>query len=105
MVGQMLTTGSQTLTEDLTNLQNSAPSWPMQFPPNLLQYVENGRNPNLFQRTFVDRVQEFNQREKGRCEGFRAFQSILAKEWAAADPEMEEEIKKVLDKTGNTMDK
>lgn len=68
-------------------------------PPELVQYVENGRNPDIYTREFVELVRRGNQLMKGRNEAFRTFRDILAEEMGKAMPEVREDARKVLEGT------
>lgn len=68
-------------------------------PPELLQYVENGRNPDIYTREFVELVRRGNQLMRGKNEAFRSFRDVLAEEMGKAMPEVREDAKKVLEAT------
>jgi hypothetical protein len=53
-------------------------------PPELLEYVENGRNPDIYTREFVELVRRGNQLMRGKTAGFGAFRDVLAADMAAA---------------------
>lgn len=65
-----------------------------------MRMVEEGRNPDIHQREFVEKTWELNQKLKGRSESYAQFRDIFAKELASAVPEMKEDVKKVVEATG-----
>ena len=53
--------------------------------PNLLiGYVENGRNPDIYTREFVEGTRRTNQIMRGKTTAFASFRDILAGEMEAA---------------------
>lgn len=70
------------------------------MPPELLEYVENGRNPDIYTREFVELVRRGNQLAKGKQRAFADFRDVLAEQMAAAMPELREDVARVVDATG-----
>jgi mediator of RNA polymerase II transcription subunit 10 len=69
-------------------------------PPELLAYVENGRNPDIYTREFVETVRRGNQLLKGKLHAFGSFRDVLAAEMAAAMPELRQDVDRVCEATG-----
>ncbi|KAG5921909.1 hypothetical protein E4U42_005668 [Claviceps africana] len=69
-------------------------------PPELLEYVENGRNPDIYTREFTELVRRGNQLMRGKCLAFGQFRDVLAREMAAALPELRADVDRVLEGTG-----
>ncbi|KHN99659.1 Mediator complex, subunit Med10 [Metarhizium album ARSEF 1941] len=69
-------------------------------PPELLEYVENGRNPDIYTREFVELVRRGNQLMRGKMHAFGQFRDALARETAAALPELRPDVERVLRETG-----
>ncbi|RCI15083.1 hypothetical protein L249_6656 [Ophiocordyceps polyrhachis-furcata BCC 54312] len=86
----------QTLHASASSPQNNLPS----VPPELLEYVENGRNPDIYTREFVELVRRGNQLMRGKLHAFGSFQDVLAVEMLAAMPELREDVATVLRATG-----
>ncbi|KAJ5894193.1 hypothetical protein N7495_005884 [Penicillium taxi] len=80
---------------------NSDPSNPtlasVQLPPEIIDYVDSARNPDIYTREFVELVQRGNQDLKGKREAFADFRDVLAREMRSAMPECREEIYNVSD--------
>jgi len=87
----------------IQTLHASAPDLPVSIPPEVITYVEDGRNPDIYTREFVELVQKSNQLMKGKAEAFSSFRDILAEEISTAMPELRDSIKTVVESTGGTM--
>ncbi|RFU24854.1 hypothetical protein B7463_g11481, partial [Scytalidium lignicola] len=74
------------------------------IPPELVQYVDNGRNPDIYTREFVELARRGNQLMKGKMEAFGSFRDVLAREMSAALPELRSDVAKVVEATGGNMD-
>ena len=65
----------------------------MQIPPEIIDYVETGRNPDIYTREFVELVQRQNAILKAKSDALAAFRDVLGDEIAAAWPELREYVK------------
>lgn len=74
------------------------------IPPELIQYVDNGRNPDIYTREFVELARRGNQLMKGKMAGFADFRDVLAAEIGRAMPEIKEDVGRVLESTGGSRD-
>lgn len=70
------------------------------MPPELLEYVENGRNPDIYTREFVELVRRGNQLMRGKMHAFASFRDVLAQNMATAMPELKDDVDRVLEATG-----
>ncbi|MCJ1289284.1 RNA polymerase II mediator complex subunit [Xylographa carneopallida] len=77
----------KTLTTSLTTLSRSAAALPVLVPPEIIAYVEEGRNPDIYTREFVELVQRGNAYVRGKSEALRAFRDALAEEVVGEWPE------------------
>ncbi|KAI1812700.1 transcription factor subunit Med10 of mediator complex-domain-containing protein [Poronia punctata] len=78
-----------------------------QVPPELVQYVDNGRNPDIYTREFVELVRRGNQLMRGKQGAFAAFSRVLASEIENAMPELRDDAASVVAATNvnvNTSD-
>jgi len=94
----------QSLIQNLVLLIRTAPSLPLEIPPDIIRYVEQARNPDIYTREFVELAQAQNQRLKGKSEAFAQLRDILAKEIMTAMPEVRNEVKRVVESTGGRID-
>lgn len=101
VLSQELRTLSQTLQEIHQTASTPDPirSLP-HIPPELVQYVENGRNPDIYTREFVEQVRRGNQLLRGKQVAFGRFRDILAGEMEKALPELHDDVATVLEATG-----
>lgn len=72
------------------------------MPPELLEYVENGRNPDIYTREFVELVRRGNQLMRGKMQAFASFQHVLAQNMATAMPELRDDVAQILEATGSS---
>lgn len=88
------------------NQQNDDPANPrlasVQLPPEIIDYVDSARNPDIYTREFVELVQRGNQDLKGKREAFAGFRDVLAREMRSAMPECAGEVDRVVAVTGGT---
>ncbi|KAL8671814.1 MAG: hypothetical protein Q9168_003698 [Polycauliona sp. 1 TL-2023] len=85
------------LAGSLAILSNDASTLPDQIPPEIIDYVDSGRNPDIYTREFVELVQKGNQYLKGRSEALTGFRDVLADEMIKAWPEMKSDVENVLE--------
>lgn len=70
------------------------------MPPELVKYVEGGRNPDIYTREFVELVRRGNQLVRGKMGAFETFRDVLAGEMTSAMPELKGDVDRVLEATG-----
>lgn len=84
----MLDTEIQSLVSNLEVLQRASaattngsqrPVIPS-VPPEVIEYVERGRNPQIYVREHVELAMRSNQYLKGKAEGFARFADVLGEE-------------------------
>ncbi|KAH6636068.1 mediator of RNA polymerase II transcription subunit 10 [Chaetomium tenue] len=95
----------QTLDKTLHTLHTNAlhlptPTADKPIPEPLIQYVENGRNPDIYTREFAELVRRMNQLARGKMHAFRDFRDVLAREMESALPELRADVKVVVGATG-----
>ncbi|KAI9680901.1 MAG: RNA polymerase II mediator complex subunit [Trizodia sp. TS-e1964] len=88
------------LVAHLITLSDLAPTLSVAIPPEIIAYVENGRNPDIYTREFVELVQRGNQLMKGKADAFRSFRDVLVKEVGAEMPEFQKELELIVRNTG-----
>ncbi len=67
-----------------------------------MQYVDNGRNPDVYTREFVELVRRGNQLMRGKQTAFASFRDVLAGEIENAMPELRDDAARVLAATRAT---
>ncbi|EMD90481.1 hypothetical protein COCC4DRAFT_126896 [Bipolaris maydis ATCC 48331] len=93
----------QSLVQNLVKLSRTAPSVHIDIPPEVMSYVENSRNPDIFTREFVETVQRMNQMLNGRIDAYRMLQEQLAWQVSNAIPELKEDVTSVVEATGGKL--
>lgn len=78
------------------------PASTINLPPEIIDYVDSARNPDIYTREFVELVQRGNQDLKGKMEAFAGFRDVLAREIRGGMPECSSEVGRVLDATGGS---
>ncbi|KAI9645942.1 RNA polymerase II mediator complex subunit [Ciborinia camelliae] len=68
-------------------------------PADVIHYVDNGRNPDIYTREFVELARKNNQLMRGKMQAFSGFRDVLAGEMGKVFPELEEDIKMVVEST------
>ncbi|OOF97403.1 hypothetical protein ASPCADRAFT_206235, partial [Aspergillus carbonarius ITEM 5010] len=66
---------------------NDPPVHSIQLPPEIIDYVDASRNPDIYTREFVELIQRGNQDLRGKKEAFASFRDVLAREMRGAMPE------------------
>ncbi|KAF4457475.1 hypothetical protein F53441_525 [Fusarium austroafricanum] len=99
---EVLITEIKTLSDSLHTLHNSAspPNNLPSVPPELIDYVEHGRNPDIYTREFVELVRRGNQVMRGKLNAFGTFRDILAENITTAMPELRDDVVQVVEATG-----
>jgi mediator of RNA polymerase II transcription subunit 10 len=69
-------------------------------PPELIAYVDGGRNPDIYTREFVEVARRNNQLMKGKMDAFAGFRDLLAGEIERGLPELKDDVRKVVEATG-----
>lgn len=82
----------------------SNPNKPLpDIPLTLMHYVDQGRNPEIYTREFVEQCRRWNQMLRGKNTAFADFRDVLAGEMIKANPELKEDVEMVLENTGGSV--
>ena len=76
----------------------------MDVPPEVISYVEGSRNPDIFNREFVEMAQRMNQLLKGRSIAYSRMRDILAQGIILAIPELKDDVRKIVESAGATIE-
>ncbi|RAO64381.1 uncharacterized protein BHQ10_000393 [Talaromyces amestolkiae] len=85
--------------DNSTANRDDPPVASIQLPPEIIDYVDAARNPDIYTREFVELVQRGNQDLKGKKEAFASFRDVLATEMRSAMPECRREVDRVVANT------
>lgn len=86
--------------QTFSSRDNDPPVASIQLPPEIIDYVDAARNPDIYTREFVELVQRGNQDLRGKKEAFASFRDVLAREMRSAMPECRREVDRVVAATG-----
>lgn len=98
---------TEKITALITNLQEltrTSRRLPTTVPIDLIQYVEDKRNPDVYKRQIVELVMQYNQLQKGRAQAFADFRNILGREMMSAIPDIRDDVRMVLEASGGKVD-
>ena len=70
------------------------------IPPEVIDYVDDGRNPDIFKRDFVELAQRGNAVMNGKKEAFLTFTQIFAKKLKEGMSGMDKQVDQVMDNLG-----
>ncbi|CAF9913908.1 MAG: hypothetical protein GOMPHAMPRED_008057 [Gomphillus americanus] len=70
------------------------------IPPEVIEYIDEGRNPDIYTREFVELTQKGNRYLKSKAVAYAQFRDELAKKTIEAWPEMKEAVQRVLEGNG-----
>lgn len=87
---------SHQLTTSLSTLSTSSSALPISLPPEIIDYIDQGRNPDIYTRELVEAVQRSNQFLKGKSEAFAGFRDVLAEEIIKGIPECKDDVERIL---------
>ncbi|KAG0299440.1 Mediator of RNA polymerase II transcription subunit 10 [Linnemannia gamsii] len=90
---------SQELTKQLGEIEQFKDQLDMMVPWEVLSYIEDGKNPDLFSKTFVEAVAGENQFTNGKVTAMKAsvsFEAALAQNLGDAFPEDMAEYNQIL---------
>lgn len=88
--------------QTFSSRDDDPPVTSIQLPPEIIDYVDAARNPDIYTREFVELVQRGNQDLRGKKEAFASFRDVLAREMRSAMPECRREVDRVVAATGET---
>lgn len=69
------------------------------IPIDVISYIEDGRNPDIYSREFVEVTAKSNARIKGRLQGFSKLRDTLGTKLAREFPRLEESIENIKRRT------
>ena len=76
------------------------PELDVAVPREVIQYIEDGRNPDIYTREFIEIVVKQNQFMKGKMEAYRDFRDVLADQIKVSFPELAGKVDDVIEGTG-----
>lgn len=79
--------------DDLRNLEKCAEQLKgIVVPIDILNYIDNGRNPDVYSREFIEVIVKQNQYLNGKMSTMARFRNILAEKVTEAFPDIAEDV-------------
>lgn len=72
------------------------------IPMEVLQYIEDGRNPDIYTREFVEAIRRSNQYQRAKMNGLRQLRDSLAEKIAEEFPDLEQSVQGIVERTGGS---
>lgn len=101
---EQMTNEIRALITNLQQLTRTSRRLPTTVPIDLIQYVEDKRNPDVYKRQIVELVMQYNQLQKGRAQAFADFRDILGREMMSAIPDIRDDVRMVLEYSGGQVE-
>lgn len=67
----------------------------VQIPLDILAYIDDGRNPDVYSREFVELVTKQNQSVAGQIEGLKQFQTVLSMRVVEQFPDLKRAVEQL----------
>lgn len=71
------------------------------IPKGVLEYIEAGRNPNVYTREFVESTRKSNQSLRGKMIAFKQLRDSLGDKIGEEFPELKDDIAKIYEMTND----
>lgn len=101
---QALTYGFNEIIHQLGELNSDPRLDKYPIPIDVMNYIEDGRNPDIYTREFIEVNARSNARLKGRMQEFGKLRNILGDKVAAEYPELNDIIKDIKERTSGNSD-
>ncbi|SCV00801.1 LAMI_0G07382g1_1 [Lachancea mirantina] len=69
------------------------------IPMDVMQYIEDGRNPDVYTRDFVEAIRRSNQYQRAKMHGLKQLRDKLAEKVIEEFPDMEETVQDIIRRT------
>lgn len=70
-------------------------------PPEVIDYIDDGRNPDIYKRDLVEVVQRGNAVLNGKMNAFSSFSQIFANDLRKMSPEMAAAVDEIMGRKGD----
>lgn len=72
------------------------------IPLEVVQYIEDGRNPDIYTREFVEAIRRSNQYQRGKMHGLKQLRDSLADKIVDEFPELQKPVDDIIKRTSPT---
>lgn len=87
------------LVSQLSQLTASPFTTQYPIPVDVISYIEDGRNPDIYTREFIEVVAKLNSKLKGKMKGFELLRDILSEKLVEEFPRLKKEIEVIRENT------
>ncbi|QLG72247.1 hypothetical protein HG535_0C06010 [Zygotorulaspora mrakii] len=70
-------------------------------PIEVVQYIEDGRNPDIYTREFVEAIRRSNQYQRAKMQGLKQLRDSLAEKIAEEFPDLEPSVQNIVKRTSS----
>lgn len=68
-------------------------------PIEVVQYIEDGRNPDIYTREFVEAIRRSNQYQRAKMQGLKQLRDSLAEKISEEFPDLEPSVHNIIQRT------
>lgn len=72
------------------------------IPFEVVQYIEDGRNPDIYTREFVEAIRRSNQYQRAKMHGLKKLRDSLAEKISEEFPDLEPAVQDIVKRTTTT---
>ena len=69
------------------------------IPFEVFQYIEDGRNPDIYTREFIEAIRRSNQYQRAKIHGLRQLRDSLAERIVEEFPDLKQEVQNIIERT------
>lgn len=69
------------------------------IPLEVIQYIEDGRNPDIYTREFVEAIRRSNQYQRAKMHGLKQLRDSLAEKISEEFPDLQDNVKNIIEST------
>ncbi|CCE63870.1 hypothetical protein TPHA_0G00320 [Tetrapisispora phaffii CBS 4417] len=69
------------------------------IPFEVIQYIEDGRNPDIYTREFVEAIRRSNQYQRAKMNGLKQLRDSLAEKISEEFPELVDTVQNIIERT------
>lgn len=96
-----LTVTTNKVISQLSGLTSSPYTYQYPIPVDVISYIEDGRNPDIYTREFIEVTAKSNARLKGKMEGFEKLRNVLSDKLIKEFPRLTDEINDIKKRTSD----
>lgn len=94
-----LTHKTNQIISQFSGLTNSPFTQQFPIPIDVMTYIEDGRNPDIYTREFVEVTAKSNARMKGKMQGFLKLRDVLGEKLKDEFPRLKEPVDDIIART------